>query len=231
MNPLRCLIVEDEPLAAEILEGYLQEVPHLVWVKSCSDAIAAMEVLREDSIDVLFLDIHLPRLKGLDFLRSLRNPPSVILTTAYHQYAVEAFELEVVDYLMKPISFVRFLQAVEKLPSPLPLHQSKPETDPFRFFSVGKQKVKVQLRSIQWAESHKEYLTIYAGAQQLTTKYSLTELAKELAPLGMVRIHRSYAVSKAHIQAFSATEIQVAGKWLPIGRSYQEAAKLMLAAL
>ncbi len=224
MNKLRCLIVEDEPLAAEVLQDYIGQIRQLELVGICEDAIYALETLRKQSIDVVFLDIHLPKLKGLDFIKALKNPPQIILTTAYHQYALQGFDLSVVDYLLKPIEFSRFLQAVNKLkPRELPPGKrgAKKERS-FRFFNVKKKKVKVYLDEIRYIESRKDYVKIHTPEQCLTTKFQLGELESILEEAKLLRIHRSFLVSKDHISAFSATEIEVADQKLPIGRSYKE---------
>ena len=147
-SPLSCLIVEDEPIAAEVIQDYINQISFLELKGICTDAIFAMEFLHQQTIDVLFLDLHLPKLKGLDFLKILKDPPQTILTTAYHQYALDAFEANVVDYLMKPIEFSRFLKAVNKLKKPQePINStiSTPSSKdrPFHFFNVNKKMVKV----------------------------------------------------------------------------------------
>lgn len=226
MKKYRCLIVEDEPLAAEVLRDYISQMRQLELVGICEDAIYAMETLRKENIDLIFLDIHLPKLKGLDFIKALTNPPQIIITTAYHQYALEGFELSVIDYLMKPIEFSRFLQAINKLK---PLHKegikkslSLKKDRAFRFFNVKKKKVKLYLDEIQYIESRKDYVKIHTEDQCLTTKFQLGELEGILEEAKLLRIHRSFLVSRAHIRAFSATEIEVADQKLPIGRSYKE---------
>lgn len=227
MNTYRCLIVEDEPLAAEVLQDYIGQIRQLELVGICEDAIYAMEELQKQPIDVIFLDIHLPKLKGLDFIKTLSNPPQIIITTAYHQYALEGFELSVVDYLLKPIEFSRFLQAVNKIKPKKTIRTSKKSTGlkqerAFRFFNVKKKKIKVYLDEIQYIESRKDYVKIHTAAQMISTKFQLGELEGILEESKLLRIHRSFLVSKAHIKAFSATEIEVADQKLPIGRSYKE---------
>lgn len=227
MKKLNCLIVEDEPLAAEVLEEYVQQTPQLHLVAVCIDALFALEILQKQTVDVIFLDIHLPKLKGLDFLKTLTDSPQVILTTAYHQYALEGYELDVVDYLLKPIAFNRFLQAVNKLR--LPAAEPAPSgpviakgARPYRFFNVNKKNVKVFLDEILYIESLKDYLRIHTTSLSHVTKGQLTEVEKELADLPLLRIHRSYLVSIAHIEAYNATQVEIGGRVLPIGRSYKE---------
>ncbi len=230
---LSCLIVEDEPLAAGILEDYVHQVPWLRFVGRCPDALAAAEALRVQAVDALFLDIHLPGLKGLDFLRSLTHPPQVILTTAYHEYAIESYELGVVDYLLKPIDFERFLKAIQKFKVPTaPATATATPTKPFRFFNVNKKMVRVWLDEIQYAESLKEYVRLcLPGKKNIVTKMQLGDLEKSLEGMGFVRTHRSFLVALRHVEAYTATDLVVDGVDLPIGRLYRDAVQDMIAKL
>ncbi|MBN8679350.1 MAG: response regulator transcription factor [Chitinophagales bacterium] len=217
---LSCLVVEDEPLAAGILEDYISQVPWLHFSGRCSAAIAAAEVLQEQSVDVLFLDIHLPGMKGLDFLRTLMHPPQVILTTAYHQYALESYDHSVVDYLLKPIEFDRFFKAVQKLKRE---ENAGKGSRPFRFFNTNKKMVRVWIEDIEHVESIREYVKIVLRDQKtVVTKMALSELEKELAGFGFIRAHRSFLVSATAIEAYSATEVTIGGKDIPIGRQYRD---------
>jgi len=221
---LSCLIVEDEPLAAGILEDYVRQLPWLHFVGRCPDALAAAEALLQQPVDVLFLDIHLPGLKGLDFLRTLAHPPQVILTTAYHQYAVESYEIGVADYLLKPIDFERFLMAVKKLKRTSPTETpAKPEARAFQFFNVNKKMVRVWLDEILYAESLREYVRLWLpGDKALVTKMPLGDLEKAFEGMGFVRAHRSYLVALRHVEAYSATDLTVGGKDIPVGRQYRD---------
>ncbi len=185
----------------------------------------ALEALREAPVDVLFLDIHLPGLKGLDFLRSLQYPPQVILTTAYHEYALEGYDLSVVDYLLKPIDFERFVKAVQKLKRSDTFAKSvTPVSRPFQFFNVNKKMVRVWLDEVLYAESLKEYVRIFLpGGKSIVTKMQLGELESRLDGLGFLRIHRSFLVALRHIEAYTATEVTLGGKEIPIGRQYKDA--------
>ena len=221
-----CLIVEDEPLSAEILTDYIRQVPFLELRSVCADAIYAMELLQKEKIDLLFLDIHLPKLKGMEFLESLHNPPHVIIVSAYKDYALTAFELNVVDYLLKPIRFSRFLKAVNKLNQssenrPLPIPADNRERAYF-FFSVGKKKVKVFLDEILYIESLREYIRITTLGKSILTKFQLSAIEELLSKNNFIRIHRSFIVAKDKINAFTATDVEVNNKLIPIGRSYKE---------
>ncbi len=223
MNTLNCLIVEDEPLAAGILEDYVRQIPFLRLVGKCGDALYALEALREAQVDVLFLDIHLPGLKGIDFLRSLPQPPQTILTTAYHDYALESYDLGVVDYLLKPIDFERFVKAIQKIKRPVaPPVNAVPDRH-FLFFNVNKKMVRVWLDEIHYVESLKEYVRIFmAGGKSIVTKMQLGELETTLEGAGFLRIHRSFLVALRQIEAYSATDVTIGGKEIPIGRQYKD---------
>jgi len=223
-NHLNCLIVEDEPLAATILEDYVRQVPNLRLTGRCADAMQALEALQEAPVDVLFLDIHLPGLRGLDFLRSLQYPPQVILTTAYHEYALESYDLNVVDYLLKPIDFERFVKAVQKLKRSDTFSKSVTSVNrQFQFFNVNKKMVRVWLDEIHYVESLKEYVRIFlANGKSIVTKMQLGELEKSLEGFGFLRVHRSFIVALRHIEAFTATEVTAGGKEIPVGRQYKE---------
>lgn len=217
---MNCLLVEDEPLAAGILEDYIRQVPWLQFAGRCSDAAQAYDAMQQQSVDVLFLDIHLPGLKGLDFLRTLPNAPQTILTTAYTEYALDGFELRVVDYLLKPIDFDRFLQAIQKLRQPEPPASTTGRNRRFHFFNVNKKMVRVWLDEIVCVESLKEYVRLHlADGRNLVTKGQIGEMEQEL---GLWRVHRSFMVALNHVESYSATEITVGGQAVPIGRQYKD---------
>lgn len=234
MKQYKCLVIEDEPLAAEVLQDYIRQVPFLELRAVCSDAIFAMDLLQREKVDLIFLDIHLPRLKGLDFLKTLRDPVNVIITSAYQEYALQGYEFNVVDYLLKPFEFARFLVAVNKL------RQMAPPTDPgavsnspvvphapaerqFLFFNVTKKKVKVFLDEIQYVEGLKEYIRIVTAKRTILTRFQLGNMDDLLSGYkNFIRVHRSYIIAKDKVDYFTATDVEVAGKLIPIGRSYRE---------
>lgn len=222
MTPLACLIVEDEPLAAAILEDYINQTPFLRFAGRCPDAIRAGEALLMQQVDVLLLDINLPGIKGLDFLRSLARPPQTILTTAYPDFALEGYSLNVVDYLLKPVAFERFMQAAQKLRLPEP-EVKTPASRPFFFFNVNKTMHRVWLDEIVYVESLKEYVRIaLRDGGSLVTKAPLSGVENLLVNLPFARVHRSFLVSLNHVEAFSSTALTVNGKKIPIGRQYKE---------
>lgn len=223
MQKLKCLLVEDEPLAAEIVQSYIEQVSFLKLEGICTDAISAFEVLKQKHVDVIFLDIHLPKLKGIDFLRTLSTRPRIIITSAFKQYALDGFELEITDYLLKPFSFARFLKAVNRLQvteeKPVAVQTEIPER-PFRFFNVNKKRVKVFLDDIHYVESLKDYVKIFTKEKYLVTKFQLGAIEKFLGDKNFLRVHRSFLVAKNKIESVSADEVEVGGKAIPIGRNY-----------
>lgn len=221
MKKYHCIIVEDEPLAAEVLQDYIAQIPYLKLEGICTDALFALDTLKEKKIDLMFLDIHLPKLKGLDFLKTLDHVPAVILTTAYHQYALEAFEHNVVDYLLKPIEFSRFLKAVEKMYTVHSAPSTTPDSREFIFFNVNKKRIKVYLDEILYIESLKEYVRIVTSQKSLVTKFQLGQIDHFLANTDFVRIHKSFIIAKSKVEAYSATEVEIGGKMIPIGRAFK----------
>ncbi|WP_223607206.1 LytTR family DNA-binding domain-containing protein [Chryseobacterium sp. OSA05B] len=218
-----CLIVEDEPIAAEILENFVSRDEELHLVAKCSDAVYAGSLLNRHEIDLMFLDLHLPVVKGFDFLKKLNNSPLVIVTTAYHQYAVEGYELDIVDYLMKPIPYERFVKAVEKFKYLMNAEEALLEAADREhiFISSGKKQIKIILHDIFFIESLREYIHIHTKARTVTVKMPISKIEESLDPKMFVRIHKSYIVSRSKIEVRSASMIQVNGKKLPIGRTYK----------
>lgn len=214
---MNCIIVEDEPLATDVLVDYVKQVPFLRLRATCSDALLALDVMHREQIDLVFLDIHLPGLKGLDLIRTLKDPPAIILTTAYHQYAVEGYELNVVDYLLKPIEFKRFLEAVNKVKGRQAGSQRKTIA-----VQADKKTVIIPTDEIVYIESQKEYIRIQTIKGSFTTKYGLTKIEGELIPSDFLRVHRSFIVAVPKIKAYSGHEIEVEGKSIPIGGNYRD---------
>jgi DNA-binding LytR/AlgR family response regulator len=223
MQALNCLIVEDEPLAANLIKEYIQEVQGLELKGVCADAVCAMEKLRNEKIDVIFLDINLPKLSGIDFLKSIKNNYHVIFTTAYHQYALQGYELNVVDYLMKPIEFSRFLQAVNKVFDRHELKTEEPAIEKRHyFFNVDKKRVKVFAEEIVYIESLKDYVRIHTAEKSIVTKFQIGEIEQFLEEKYFLRIHKSFVVNAGKISSYRASRIEIGGVTLPIGRTYKE---------
>lgn len=226
MSKIKCIIIEDEPLAVKVLKDYIAEVPFLDLQGSFKDAILATDYLRSHSVDLLFLDIHLPKLKGMAFLKMLSHPPAVIITTAYHQYAVEGFDLNVTDYLLKPFEFERFLVAVTKVKTttvsvPSPAFES-PETKDFIFLNVQKKKVKVLFSELLYIESQREYVRVVTTKKEYLAKMSTHEIEALLPAQRFKRVHRSFIVALEKIESYTAEVVEVNGVGIPIGRGYRE---------
>ncbi|MBD0288471.1 MAG: LytTR family transcriptional regulator DNA-binding domain-containing protein, partial [Flavisolibacter sp.] len=214
-----------EPLAVKVLSDYVSHVPFLELQGSFKDAILATDYLRDHHTDLIFLDIHLPKLKGMAFLKTLTRPPSVIITTAYHQYAVEGFSLNVTDYLLKPIEFERFLIAVNKVKTAQrEKHQPNAiqEKKDHLFLNVQKKKVKILFSEIIYIESQREYIKIVTTKGDYLSKMSTHEI-EELLPAHLFkRVHRSFIVSISKINSYTAEEVEVNGVPIPIGRGYRD---------
>ena len=225
MSKITCIIVEDEPLAVKVLSDHISEVPFLELLGTFKDAIRAAEYLRGATVDLIFLDIHLPKLKGMAFLKTLTNPPAVIITTAYHQYAVEGFNLNVTDYLLKPFDFERFLIAVTKVKTAEQKKQKPNENQEqkdFVFLNVQKKKVKILFSEVVYIESQREYVKIVTTKREYISKMSTHEIEALLPPRLFKRIHRSFIVSISKIESYTAEIVEVNGISIPIGRGYRD---------
>jgi DNA-binding LytR/AlgR family response regulator len=226
MSKLKCIIVEDEPLAAKVLMDYISMVPFLELQQIFKDAILATEFLRDHETDLILLDIHLPKLKGMAFLKTLVHQPAVIITSAYPQYAVEGFNQNVTDYLLKPVDFERFLVAVNKVKAVNPGYQPLPEnrgSQDHIFLNVQKKKAKILFSEIIYIESKKEYIRIVATNKEYITKMSTHEIEALLPASLFKRVHRSFIVSVNRIESYTADMIEVQGGiFIPIGRDYRD---------
>jgi DNA-binding LytR/AlgR family response regulator len=223
------MIVDDEPLAIKLVESHIMKLDNLEVVARCSNAMEAFEILREKKIDLLFLDIQMPQITGIEFIKTLKNPPKVIITTAYRQYAIDGYELDVVDFLLKPISFERFLKSINKYyhyASQDMTVVTAPVTDGLgdsSYMDVRENKkiVRIYLRDIKFIEGLNEYVGINTAERKIITKCSLTRIEEKLPSDRFLRIHKSFIVPMARIQAFTSTTVEVDKKELPIGRSYK----------
>lgn len=220
MSKIKCIIIEDEPLAAKVLSDYISEVPFLDLQQVFKDAILASEFLLQQDTDLIFLDIHLPKLKGMAFLKTLANPPFVIVTTAYHQYAVEGFNLNVTDYLLKPFEFERFLTAVNKVK--IAQNRTPAEAKDFIFVNVQKRKVRILFSEILYIESQREYIKIVTARNEYLSKMGTNEIEAMLPPGAFRRIHRSFIISVSKIDAYTAEMVELNGISIPIGRGYKD---------
>lgn len=230
MSKITCIIVEDEPLAVKVLSDYIFQVPFLQLQGTFKDAILATNYLQDKKVDLIFLDIHLPKLKGMAFLRTLTHPPVVIITTAYHQYAVEGFDLNVIDYLLKPFDFERFLAAVTKIKTSQGANQISNEVEErkdFIFINVHKKKVKILFSEIAYIESQREYIKIKTIKKEYISKMSTHEMEALLPANLFKRIHRSFIVSLSKIESYTAEKVEINGVSIPIGRGYRNIIELL----
>lgn len=222
---MKCLIVDDEPLAREILETFTAKVPQLELVSSCTNAFEALEILQKEKIDLVFLDIQMPDLTGIQLYSSLNTKPLVIFTTAYSNYAVTGFELDALDYLVKPFSFERFLKAVNKA---LELGKKKTEDSvsghhDFMFVKDGTKLVKVNYDDVLYLEGMKDYVKIVMKDNKfMLTLISMQHMIEKLPDRKFVRIHRSYIVSISKIDKVEKSRVVIGNKWIPVGNSYKE---------
>lgn len=227
----QCLIVDDEPLARELIHGYVKRLENVEVVAECGDAMKALNVLREKHVDLVFMDIQMPQITGIEFLKTLKHPPKVIFTTAYREYALEGFELDVVDYLLKPINFARFLKSINKF---YQMNQNEiqivgdsssenVQEESYIYVKENRKVVKVHLSEIRYIEGLSEYVQIYTDKRKIITKTSMTMLIETLPSDNFLRVHKSFIVSISKVEAFTANTIEIAGKELPIGRNYKNA--------
>ncbi len=226
----QCIIVDDEPLARDVVRRYVQQVPTLQLVGEFGNAIDASVFLMEQPVDLIFLDIRMPQLTGTDFVRSMRNAPKIIFTTAHKEYAHEGFELDVIDYLLKPIRFDRFLRAVNKvLPQkqqeqkkpPLPTAEDTKYAASFIYLRVDRKMIKVLLDDILYIESDKDYVKVYTENGHIITRQTIASVEAMLSESQFLRVHRSYIVSLRKLKSFTAETIEIGNKELPIGKLYR----------
>ncbi|MDJ1470689.1 LytTR family DNA-binding domain-containing protein [Cytophagaceae bacterium DM2B3-1] len=225
---IRCFVLDDEPLATNLLQDYISRLPDLELVGISNSPSQALGTLQQMMVDVIFLDIQMPRLTGFDLLRPLSYRPKVIFTTAFREYALESYEFDVVDFLVKPISFERFLQSIGKLYrfSAVPFTPSEVQEQPnttrdYQYFKVDKEMVKLYLDDILWIESLKDYVRIHTVSGSVVSYLRISYLEEKLPPNRFIRIHKSFIVALNHVQAVSATYIRVNNVEIPIGRIYK----------
>ncbi|MEO7047274.1 MAG: LytTR family DNA-binding domain-containing protein, partial [Ferruginibacter sp.] len=211
---MNCLIVDDEPLAIKVLETHIENIPSLNIIESCNNAFTTMEALAKNNIDLMFLDIHMPKLMGHEFLRTLRNPPKVIFTTAYKEYALEAFDLDAIDYLLKPITLERLMKAVNKMANvqtvEIKEEQQVLDNQGFVYFRADRKMIKVGYNDIAYVESMKDYIKIIRVSEKpLLVKQSISSLEDVLPSNLFLRIHRSFIVALNKITAFTNHDVEI----------------------
>jgi len=225
---VNCIIVDDEPMAREILINHLQKIEAITIVDSCKNAIEAFNVINLNKIDLIFLDINMPEISGLSFAKSINKNIKVIFTTAYREYAIDGFDLQAVDYLLKPISFERLLQAVNKFldetitPIVENLSEVKFEKSDFIFVRFERKMVKIEFSEINYIESFSDYLKIHLQDKTIVTRETIGNIEVKLPQKEFIRIHRSFIVSMAKINSFTSEFIEVDKKAIPISRSYKK---------
>jgi DNA-binding LytR/AlgR family response regulator len=223
MSTYQCLVIEDEPLAQDVLKKYIQDHPSLELVAICADALQAQQVLAKQPVSVIFLDINLPRLSGIGFLKTLAHPPLVIFTTAYPEFAAEGFELDAIDYLVKPFSFERFLKAVNKVLEKLERKTTEKSKAPASIFIKADKKVyKINLDDILYLEALDDYVKLVTVQQSYLVNDTLKSLQEELPATLFMRVHKSYIISKNNIVFFEGNYVRIGEKDIPIGASYRE---------
>lgn len=226
---LRCLLIDDEPPALKVLQSHISQINGLEVVGTCSNAVEAIDVLHHKSVDVLFLDIKMPKIIGTEFLRNLSHPPKVIFVTAYREYAVEGFELDAVDYLVKPVSFERFLKAIDRLkrnPSQhTPVEENIYQTNPdaFVYLKADKSMHKVFINNILYIESWKDYVKVFfISGKHLLVKQPISSIENLLSEHKFIRVHRSYIVSLNKISSYNQLSVQLDSNEIPIGRLFKQ---------
>ena len=227
---IKCIIIDDEPLAAEVIENYLKEFSNVEHVGSFTNPLEALELIESGEIEAVFIDINMPKMNGLEFIRSIEAKPSFIITTAYREYAVESYDLDVLDYLVKPIPVNRFLKSINKLSlkfnadrSMENAHDSAEKS--FIFLKVDKKLVRIKYDDIHFIESLKDYIKVFTSEGDFLAHKSLTSITEELPKSKFLRIHRSFTVSLDKIDALEGNSVLLKGKRIPIGRKYVNHAK------
>nr|WP_294905023.1 LytTR family DNA-binding domain-containing protein [uncultured Lacibacter sp.] len=226
---LRCLLIDDEPPALKVLSTYITSITGLEIVGQCRNAIEALDVLKQKTVDVIFLDIKMPRIIGTEFLKNLSHPPKVIFVTAYREYAVDGFELDAVDYLVKPVSFERFFKAITKLNRLMGQETSAGATgetttaSAFVYLKVDKDMKKIFVNEIEYIESWKDYVMVFlTGGKHFLVKQSISAMENLLSEHKFMRVHRSYMVSLSKIGGYNGVSVQLNDKEIPIGRLYKQ---------
>lgn len=227
---IRCLVVDDEPLALDILEDYIKKVPFLTLVKTTTSAIEGLSLVQSGAIDLVFLDVQMPELTGIQFLKIINGKCDVILTTAYSQYALDGYELDVVDYLLKPIAFDRFYKAAQKVlqnkgnnhPAVPELPAVQQNSHDFIFVKTEHKIQKIYLDDILYIEGLKDYISIFTATERIITLQNMKKMEESLPPKSFIRVHKSYIISLGKIESIERSRIQIGDKTIPIGDTYRD---------
>lgn len=226
---LRCLLIDDEPPALKVLANYVSSINGLEIAGQCRNAIEALNVLQQKAVDVIFLDIKMPQIIGTEFLKNLANPPKVVFVTAYREYAVDGFELDAVDYLIKPVSFERFFKAITKLNRligreiPATMMNEGPDPAAFIYLKVDRDMKKIFVNDIEYIESWKDYVKVFlTGGRHLLVKRSISAVENLLSEHKFMRVHRSYIVSLSKVSGYNALSVKLGANKIPVGRLYKQ---------
>jgi len=219
------LIIDDEPIAHDIIKGYCDLLPNMKLAEQCYDAIEALGYIRNHKVDLIFLDLNMPKLKGFDFLKTLPNPPKVIVTTAYKEYALEGYELNIIDYLLKPFSFERFLKAINKATNlKSDSYQLQPTgngEEQYIFLYSGKKHVQVKLNDILFVEAAGNYCKVVLNENHILIREKISDVLEMLSPEKFIQVHKSFIVAQANISAVEGNRIQIKDHQIPIGKLYK----------
>lgn len=221
---LKCVVVDDEPLAITIIEGYLKKIPYIDIIGKFNSAIPVYEFIKENQVDILFLDVEMPNLTGIDFVKSLSSPPKVVLTTANKNYAIEGFDLNIDDYILKPVSFDRLLKSVNRIYEDLSTAKSPVEKSDqdYIYLKENKKMVRVYFKNILYLESLKDYVKVVTSCKTVLTKQLLSYFEQELDSTEFLRIHRSFIIAINKIDAYTLSSVEIGDIEIPIGRKYKE---------
>ena len=232
-NKITCVIVDDEPIAREILESFIDKTPNLELISSCKNAMEALQVAQTENIDLFFLDINIPEITGLSLAKIINNKSQIIFTTAYRDYAVDGFNLSVIDYLLKPIAFDRFLQAIQKVTEPtnsnMKVSTENDNKKDFMFVRADRKMVKINFKDILYIESLGDYVKVFTNNDTVITRKTISNFEATLPSDCFIRVHRSYIVSISKISSYTNEYIEIAKKAVPISRSYKESVLQKLA--
>jgi len=232
-NKITCVIVDDEPIAREILESFIDKTPNLELISSCKNAMEALQVAQTENIDLFFLDINMPEITGLSLAKIINNKSQIIFTTAYRDYAVDGFNLSVIDYLLKPIAFDRFLQAIQKVTEPtnsnMKVSTENDNKKDFMFVRADRKMVKINFKDILYIESLGDYVKVFTNNDTVITRKTISNFEATLPSDCFIRVHRSYIVSISKISSYTNEYIEIAKKAVPISRSYKESVLQKLA--
>lgn len=222
---IKCLVVDDEPLAIKLIQNHIARLDNFEVAATCSTALKALEILRTTPIDLLFLDIEMPQMTGIEFLKGLKDPPAVIVTTAYREYAIDGYDLDLVDYLLKPVTFERFFKAIDRY---LRMAMNKKHVSPqavlpqHLFLKSGLRNHRINVDDIFYIESLKDNIVIFSDQGSITIKYRISELEQELGSTPLLRIHRSFIININKISSYTPNDISIGKKSIAIGPNYKE---------